>query len=93
MFSGTVFALKDIFPQSVTYEYDLGIHGTITPERATRSSIWGNISVHGEDRRRIWVEPGLWVCANHGHDTIQNKNMKLWAESQAERKWSPEDKT
>jgi len=93
-------ALKDIFPdhEEVTYEYDFGDswQHTITLEKTTRSNVFRATYLDGKGERPPEDVGGAggymeYVQIMADDTDPEHENMKLWAESQAERKWSPED--
>lgn len=92
-------ALEDIFPKNgeVMYEYDFGDawEHTITLEKVVKSKTFQATYLEGNGERPPEDVGGAWgfeeylrIMANEKHP--RHQDMKAWAESQKERKLSPE---
>ncbi len=93
-------ALKDIFPdhEEVTYTYDLGDswNHTITLEKTVRSDAFEVTYLDGRGERPPEDVGGIggymeYIRVMADDTDPEHENMKAWAESQGERKQSPEE--
>jgi hypothetical protein len=92
-------ALEDIFPEfgEAIYEYDFGDSWkhTITLEKVEKSKVFQAIYLGGNEERPPEDVGGVWgfteykrIMENENHPEYHE--MKVWAESQKERNFSPE---
>jgi hypothetical protein len=93
-------ALKDIFPdhEEVTYTYDFGDswNHTITLEKTVRSNAFEVTYLDGRGERPPEDVGGIggymeYIRVMADDTDPEYENMKAWAESQGERKQSPEE--